>query len=1444
MRILKTILVIFLGFILGVLSTLAAIVGGGYYIVNNVTPEQAEEMIQGFSPDFALPENFPENIMSMTIMEIISEVMDIAGSLDTLTLNQLQDRLGYQLPLQLEDGTDVSSLFAPIMDIPITTIPDNMDLVIDNISMNSLVSLGLLNEEDLPSLPIFSSPESMNAPLMSLFSDLDAFKISDVIDLYTGDYYPNENGNFVLVSCDWADYDENNPDHLNLTRYEEGYLADENGDFVREEDSYIAYDSELHAGRVRYRAEMLPSFSGDKVMANAVFESFDSNNPAHQSLRRFMVPEKSPVVLLAIGNAYINEVPESDPDGLTISQTINTLQVKDIMNVDGSSVILEALKDAYIGDSVPQGDPDGKTITDTVNALQIKQVIDIYPQDVYEGGVLIHPKSNQVLIAIQDSYIGNNPPEGGLTINETINTLQVKDIMEINPSNVYDAGGVLLKEKSTAILIAIQDAYIGSTAPAGEQTVSEIIDTLQVKNVINIYEGTEYVIDENGNTVINGFIAYDALNPVHLTLSRYAYDAESDTYYEDISGGFVPEFVPYDALLHDGFTRYSLAAKSSDILIAIADAYLGDNPPVGGLTISETVDTLTLSDIMEITDDSSQILKELKDTTINQLDSTLNTLKLKQTINIYTEDIFDAQGQIVQEKSNNVLINLSEAYIGAVPAEDPDGKTISETLDNLTVEQLIEIYDGTELIRDDAGIYYRIPVQYEPYDEFNPAHALLSRYRFSDTDGGYYPDSNGGFVASASEAFVENTDPLYTEFFNNNPGNPALPRYSFAEPSSTLINSLRLSSMDTIDTDINNLELNKLMTIDESSSRVLQSLQNTTLNNLDAEIQTFLLSDVIDIYDGYEYIADNNGDFVIDGYEPYDVGDPTHQYLTRYIFDGIDVYLPDDNGDWVENYIPYDAMLHDGMPRFAHPEASALILRSLKDAPINDMTPSINELQLKDVITVTPSSSKILQALQDVYIGDSAPLGEMTLDQKINVLTLGEAVDVYEEDTYFEDDNGGYVMDYIPYEPDNIEHATLQRYDDLYNPDSNGDYVYYYTPYTEPQHIGLQRYGLHPKSSIGLITLKDTGINELDSTIATLTLRDVLEIYDGYEFYESINEGTYIQDGYVIYDPNNPYQSHLTKYSFDGVDYVVDENGTFVPNMRLAFTPDEDDVFPRYALHAPSSKFIRSLADTPLNDMGNAMDTLTIGDMIEITPSSPKILQQFADSSLNNLEGTILGLQLKDVMEIYDVDIYEEDVNGYFVYNGVDYEIYDEFNPAHDLLTRYTRTRGIDTADNKVYEYDPAGDYVLDTFDTYAEDAGHLVLDKPRYSDTGILKSSNVVIALQDAYLYDEGTGSTLQVMLDNLTLVDMLGEPTPGSLLYAISYKDDDNNLATPDVAVKITEVESRTTEVMASATLQNLADWEIIDATGFNQDEWDHISTWSIQRFIEEAIVWMPIP
>ncbi len=310
---------------------------------------------------------------------------------------------------------------------------------------------------------------------------------------------------------------------------------------------------------------------------------------------------------------------------------------------------------------------------------------------------------------------------------------------------------------------------------------------------------------------------------------------------------------------------------------------------------------------------------------------------------------------------------------------------------------------------------------------------------------------------------------------------------------------------------------------------MLQSLKNTSLNNLDSDLQTMTLYEAITIYDGTEYVLDPLGEYVIDGYELYDsLTYPEHEYLTRYTESEPGVYVEDETGLYVQAFVAYTEPAYIGYDRYTHPDPSSLILRSLKDAEINNMDATINTLQLKDVIEIDETSSKMLQAMQYAYVGSTPPPGEKTLAETLDELTIGDMIDVtpssprvlrkfadstvinledtinslqlkdvidiYDKIAYEEDENGFYVFDsYETYDPFTYPlHEHMDRYTEsepgIYVEDEAGDLVQVYVAYDPSIHDGLTRY------------TRTVGVDEFGQYYAYDTEGLYCSIYDTHEY--------------------------------------------------------------------------------------------------------------------------------------------------------------------------------------------------------------------------------------------------------------------------------------------------------------------------------------------------------
>lgn len=176
--------------------------------------------------------------------------------------------------------------------------------------------------------------------------------------------------------------------------------------------------------------------------------------------------------------------------------------------------------------------------------------------------------------------------------------------------------------------------------------------------------------------------------------------------------------------------------------------------------------------------------------------------------------------------------------------------------------------------------------------------------------------------------------------------------------------------------------------------------------------------------------------------------------------------------------------------------------------------------------------------------------------------------------------------------------------------------------------------------------------------------------------------------------------------------------------------------------HEKSPQFLIELKDTPLSDLSQAINGLTLSAFIEIDSTSPKLLQALKDSSLSTISTDIQGICLADVIDVDSsshallkkiayatITDMSDAINGLFsdlVLNDVvnlnlysafvsdaagdlalielknrfipfdrgdyvlvdgEYVYYDSSNPAHASLQRYERGYAYIPSDNGNYVY-------------------------------------------------------------------------------------------------------------------------------------------------------------
>ncbi|MGN0807507.1 MAG: hypothetical protein ACI4MN_03545 [Candidatus Coproplasma sp.] len=172
--------------------------------------------------------------------------------------------------------------------------------------------------------------------------------------------------------------------------------------------------------------------------------------------------------------------------------------------------------------------------------------------------------------------------------------------------------------------------------------------------------------------------------------------------------------------------------------------------------------------------------------------------------------------------------------------------------------------------------------------------------------------------------------------------------------SSLVLQAIADSTISGLNDKINTLTIGEIIEIDSSSSLILQALKDTTINGLNDKINTLTIGEIVEVDSGSSLILQALKDTTINGLND--------KINTLTIGEIVEV----DSG-------------------------SSLILQALKDTTINGLNDKINTLTIGEIVEVDTNSSLILQALKDTTIDG--------LDAKIQTLTIGDIVGITDSST-------------------------------------------------------------------------------------------------------------------------------------------------------------------------------------------------------------------------------------------------------------------------------------------------------------------------------------------------------------------------------------------------------------------------------------------------------------
>ncbi len=343
----------------------------------------------------------------------------------------------------------------------------------------------------------------------------------------------------------------------------------------------------------------------------------------------------------------------------------------------------------------------------------------------------------------------------------------------------------------------------------------------------------------------------DNYNPVTSPTSTITFN-EGTTYYYKNGDEFVacaaygPSETPLTRTTrldttHTGYIRFKVG--TSDGLIQSLS-----HVSVNGLNnIVSEIETVKLGDVIEIKDDSTQILKSLKNTTVGGLSAAIDNLRLDSVLTIkYDTYELDADGSYVKLASGKYeLFNPAEPThaglekyrkLAPEPGYEPSAKAL-QALGSATIKNMSTSFDSL-MISDVMDI---TPNKYA---------AISGADAKADATKQYYKYEDGAFLSLTTDqvaALEDDATVYYVETAGS--GNAILGKLAYLRVN-TMANSMDKIIDDTLLTEI--LKVNK--------NSIIQEDAGGSLYLFEADINYTTL-DVNNNYVRYAFAPDTNGGY-------------------------------------------------------------------------------------------------------------------------------------------------------------------------------------------------------------------------------------------------------------------------------------------------------------------------------------------------------------------------------------------------------------------------------------------------------------------------------------------------------------------------------------------------------------------------------------------------------
>ena len=571
---------------------------------------------------------------------------------------------------------------------------------------------------------------------------------------------------------------------------------------------------------------------------------------------------------------------------------------------------------------------------------------------------------------------------------EELSTWVINDLKDTDNFKNLELGNIIkVQENTPQILIKlINDHYtigmLESTNLYNVLTVGDVFDTSD-NRLLAALSGTLLSGLEDEDTILD------------LKIGDVLPTDEEDSIVAKFSENTLREISELDIHNIELKQIFSDAEINADSVLTSLINY-DEHIKIGQLTDPDVLTSLKLGDIL--TDTSNPIIDALKDYSIGQVPSKIDTLALGVLLNIDPDDpdtptILKA---LKDEPLNNLINKINTLTIGEILDIDttsPSTTQLMKTLASKTIDELNPFLTHITLgAVMDLSSYPNLNNDEVKNTEINDIDSLIVTLKnhlqlkdvvdINDSSPKLLKTLKNEYLKDLADRILELT---IGDFVNIN------------SDSHPLLQAIGGYSLDGLEEAIPDIRLNQIMTIDDNSHPLLYALRESTLESLPGDIndkvQNLKLNEIITINSESHPLLQALGNESISGLESAIPNIELGSLIT------VDENTPKLIQTLVENHVT-----------------------------ISNLSSTVSGLKLEDIVNIdptNPSTPQILIALKDITILDSS-----SLVNKINTLQLK---DIYRADQcvgifkylWDESDGGQLPINQIPAAVNNLPLVTL-----------------------------------------------------------------------------------------------------------------------------------------------------------------------------------------------------------------------------------------------------------------------------------------------------------------------------------------------------------------------------------------------------------------------------------